>query len=159
MAKKNDTNEAGQINGQLEQNFKNTPESDQGGAGNAAGPAGAPSTEELIAAGAETSRRQLAEVRETLAKGRDEFKAMFPHLAAAIDAWEDSDTAPLAPTALRIVAKVDGFRRAGVAHSKAGVDHPLEAFPSPIQLEQLFSEPNLVVTFISELEKEIDDEK
>lgn len=148
MAKKNDTNEAGQTNGQLDPNFKNTPESDQGGAGNLAGPAGTPSTEELIAAGAETSRRQLAEVREVLAKDRDEFKTMFPNLWAAIVAWEDGDNARRAPTALRIVAKIDGFRRAGVTHSKAGVDHPLDAFPSPVQLEQLFAEPNLVVTFV-----------
>ena len=144
MTKKTDAGDKGQ----LDTNSTDTSKvSDQSGAGNAAGPAGAQTTEELIAAGAEASRRQMAEVRELLTEDRDAFRAAFPNLSAAIDAWEDGDLP--SPTAVRIVSKVEGFRRAGVAHSKAGVDHPLDVFQSPVQLEQLFAEPNLIVSFLT----------
>ncbi|TIY11024.1 MAG: hypothetical protein E5V16_08140 [Mesorhizobium sp.] len=92
----------------------------QGGAGNAAGSA-EPST-------------------------LDEFQAKFPRLSAAIEAWKTSSYET--PVGLRIRSKIDGFRRAGVAHSKAPVEHPLDRWPQPEQLEALFAEPNLVVEVI-----------
>ncbi|RWE51087.1 MAG: hypothetical protein EOS24_33660 [Mesorhizobium sp.] len=89
----------------------------QGGAGNAAGSA-EPST-------------------------LDEFQAKFPRLSAAIEAWKATSYEP--PVGLRIRSKIEGFRRAGVAHSKAPVEHPLDRWPQPEQLEALFSEPNLTI--------------
>lgn len=44
---------------------------------------------------------------------------------------------------IRIIAKVDGFRRAGITHTGVA-EYPLSDF-SEVQLEQLRSEPNLVV--------------
>lgn len=92
----------------------------QGGAGNAAGSAEEPTL--------------------------DEFQARFPRLSAAIEAWKVSSFSP--PVGLRISSKIEGFRRAGVAHSKAPVEHPLDRWPQPEQLEALFAEPNLVVEVI-----------
>lgn len=44
---------------------------------------------------------------------------------------------------IRIIAKVDGFRRAGLTHT--GVqEYPRDSF-TPQQLEQLRTEPNLVI--------------
>ena len=148
MTRKTDAaDDANKAKDQASTNSTHTPgESDQSGAGNTAGPAGAQSTEELMAAGAEASRRQMAEVRERLREDRDAFRATFPKFSAAIDAWEESDMPN--PTALRIISKVNGFRRAGVVHSMDGVDHGLDVFTSPAQLEQLFSDPNLVVSFV-----------
>lgn len=172
MAKRNDDAiQGGQTGGQLDASSTNTAKvSDQGGAGIVAGPAGAQTTDELIQAGAAASRQQMAEVRDFLkaeeGKGsapenlteamrrwdergygpKAEFRDFFPNLTAAIEAWQASGaTEP--PTVLRIVAKVDGFRRSGLTHSKSGAEHPIDAFPSPVQLEQLFAEPNLVVSF------------
>jgi hypothetical protein len=45
---------------------------------------------------------------------------------------------------LRITAKRNGFRRAGIAHSDAPTDHPVSHF-KPAQIEQLKDEPMLVV--------------
>lgn len=45
---------------------------------------------------------------------------------------------------IRITAKRDGFRRAGIAHGKAPTDYPAEAFTAD-QLEQLRSDPMLTV--------------
>lgn len=77
---------------------------------------------------------------------RAEFRAKFPRLTAAIEAWTASSSAP--PKALRVVAKVDGFRRAGMAHPSAATEHPLETFPYPEPLEALFAEPQLTVDFV-----------
>lgn len=108
------------------------PESDdQGGAGNTAGSAGSLTVNASAI---------------WLDGGEAEFRARFPCLSTAIDAWEASG-AP-APTAVRIRSKTDGFRRAGIAHSKAPVEHAMEAFKGPEQLEALFAEPNLVVELI-----------
>lgn len=75
----------------------------------------------------------------------DEWVAKYPRLFAASEAWKAAhpDTRP---SVIRISAKVEGFRRAGMAHSKAPVDHPLGTF-DPDQLEQLLGEPNLKVEF------------
>ena len=47
--------------------------------------------------------------------------------------------------AVRIVARRDGFRRMGMAHSASAVDHPAGTF-SAKQIEALLEEPELVVT-------------
>lgn len=103
------------------------PESDdQGGAGDPAGPAGA-----------DLDHVDFA---------RDEFRAAYPHLSAAFEAWSETNTG--APSALRIAAKRDGFRRAGIAHGKAPVDHPLGVFETPEQMEALFAERMLTVEIV-----------
>lgn len=110
------------------------PESEgQGGAGNAAG-----SAESLT----------LEDLDKRLGTAEDEFRSKFPRLAAAIDAWQAANADGDVPTGVRIRSKVDGFRRAGIAHSKAPVAHAMEAFKGPEQLEALFAEPNLVVELI-----------
>jgi len=45
---------------------------------------------------------------------------------------------------IRITSKIDGFRRAGVAHSATPTDYPNDFF-KPGQLAALEAEPNLVV--------------
>ena len=45
---------------------------------------------------------------------------------------------------IRITSKVEGFRRAGIAHPTKPVDHPAEKF-TPTQIDQLKREPMLVV--------------
>jgi hypothetical protein len=65
------------------------------------------------------------------------------------------DTPPAAPPkaaaktvpGIRVVAKRDGFRRAGYAWSKAGTDMPLKGIPKDV-LKQLRDEPVLTVTDI-----------
>lgn len=46
--------------------------------------------------------------------------------------------------ALRITAKVEGFRRAGMAHPARATDHPAGTF-SPRQVEELMGDAGLVV--------------
>lgn len=58
-------------------------------------------------------------------------------------------------TILRITAKRDGRRRAGIDHPASPVDHPLDVF-SKGQIEQLKSDDLLVV---QELEIDVPDEK
>ncbi|RUW41518.1 hypothetical protein EOA37_09665 [Mesorhizobium sp. M2A.F.Ca.ET.015.02.1.1] len=111
------------------------PESDdQGGAGNGAGSAG--SALDGIDLG---TLRPDAEA---------EFRAKFPRFSAAMEAWQAEHESGEVPTGLRIKAKKDGFRRGGIAHPKSPVDHPVETFTSPEQLEAIFAEPNLVVELI-----------
>lgn len=43
---------------------------------------------------------------------------------------------------LRVKALKDGYRRAGLAHTKAGVDHPAGAL-STDQVAQIAADPNL----------------
>lgn len=50
---------------------------------------------------------------------------------------------------LRITAKRDGFRRAGIAHPAQPTDHPLDSL-SDDQVEALKAEPMLVVEEIEE---------
>lgn len=45
---------------------------------------------------------------------------------------------------IRIVAKREGFRRAGIAHSESATFHPIDRF-TPEQLDQLKAEPMLIV--------------
>ncbi|TIW26164.1 MAG: hypothetical protein E5V63_14810 [Mesorhizobium sp.] len=108
------------------------PESDQGGAGNAAGSAG--------------SADALFEIPADHLDAEAEFRAKFPFLSAAFEAWhvEHEDT----PSGLRIKSKVEGFRRAGMVHTREPAEYPAEAFSGPEQLEALLAEPNLTVELI-----------
>lgn len=80
-----------------------------------------------------------------------EFRERFPMFSAALDAWKADHQDDL-PTGVRIKSSVDGFRRAGIVHSKAPVEHPIEAFTGPDQLEALFAEPALLVELIAGVE-------
>ena len=48
---------------------------------------------------------------------------------------------------IRIAARRDGFRRAGIAHPAASTDYPAERF-TDAQLKQLLDEPQLIVTVL-----------
>ncbi|MGH6887981.1 MAG: HI1506-related protein [Rhizomicrobium sp.] len=48
---------------------------------------------------------------------------------------------------VRIKAHRDGYRRAGVAHTKAGADHAHDTF-TPAQLEALHGDANLSVSYV-----------
>ncbi|RVA07644.1 hypothetical protein EN932_27100 [Mesorhizobium sp. M7A.F.Ca.US.002.01.1.1] len=111
---------------------------DQGGAGETAGSAGSLALDDALDALGGQGGHLDTEA---------EFRAKFPRMSAAIDAWKEQNGDEL-PAGLRIRSKVDGFRRAGIAHSKAPVEHQLGAFKGPEQLEALFAEPNLVVELI-----------
>ena len=67
-------------------------------------------------------------------------------LAAALEKWRSTSSEP--PRAVRVVAKVDGFRRAGMAHPTTPVEHPVENFADPGVLEALFAERQLTVDFV-----------
>ncbi|RRH98083.1 hypothetical protein EH240_20010 [Mesorhizobium tamadayense] len=113
------------------------PESDdQGGAGNTAGSAGS----------AEFDMDAMFPPAADRPDAEAEFRAKFPRLTAAFEAWHAEHGEPV--TGLRIKSKVDGFRRGGMAHSKAPTEHPAEAFAGPEQLEAIFAEPNLTVELI-----------
>ncbi len=73
------------------------------------------------------------------------FAAKFPCLAAALEKWGSISSEP--PKAVRVVAKVDGFRRSGMAHPTTPVEHPVEKFAEPDLLEALFAERQLTVDF------------
>lgn len=75
-----------------------------------------------------------------------ELAARFPLTAAALEAWRATHDSP--PQALRIASKVEGFRRADLAHGTAAVDHPLGDFRLPEQVEALFAEPMLIVELV-----------
>lgn len=111
---------------------------------------GAPSTDELIKAGSITEELQQAQIADLLNATEAEMRSKFPRLAAAIDAWRtrhgDAKVA-----AVRITAKRDGFRRAGMSHTAAPTDHPADRFADPALIEQLLDEPNLVVEFLTEI--------
>jgi hypothetical protein len=60
-------------------------------------------------------------------------------------------------THIRITAAVQGFRRAGIAHPAEPTTYPVSDF-SKEQLEQLQSEPRLVVEFVDAPETDQTDE-
>ena len=53
---------------------------------------------------------------------------------------------------IKVKAKREGFRRAGVSFPKAGKTYPDDFF-SFDQIEQLKAEPNLIVTYLPDLSK------
>lgn len=111
---------------------------DQGGAGDTAGSAGSQALDDALDALAGQGEHLDTEA---------EFRATFPRMSAELDAWKAEHGDEL-PVGLRIRSRIDGFRRAGIAHPKAPVEHQLGAFKGPDQLEALFAEPNLVVELI-----------
>lgn len=151
------------------------PESDeQGGAGNAAGPAQA-AVREILDAGpflldeapgqsplafedgklaidvasivdVDAIGKSLLRDPDFVLPEREEFRQQFPLVTAAFEAYAASHET--SPSGLRITSKIDGFRRAGMAHPKTAVEHPLNPFADPLQIEQLLGEPNLVVELI-----------
>lgn len=48
---------------------------------------------------------------------------------------------------IRIVSKIDGFRRAGIAHTREPKDYRVDAF-TDAQLQALAKEPNLTIVSI-----------
>lgn len=82
--------------------------------------------------------------------GEEEQLRRFPLTMAALRAWAvavgRADLVAAGPV-IRIAAKREGFRRAGLSHPKAPVEHLPEAF-SPEQLEQLLGEPKLRVELV-----------
>jgi hypothetical protein len=59
---------------------------------------------------------------------------------------------------VRVWAKVDGFRRAGIKHSAESVDH-LASEISDTQYEQLAAEPKLVVLVVDKIGDEKPEKK
>lgn len=76
-----------------------------------------------------------------------QFAAKYPKLSAAVEAFRAANP-DRRPTAMRIAAKAEGFRRAGIAHSTTPTDHPVEKFRLPEQAELLLGEPELIVELI-----------
>ncbi|WP_027143149.1 HI1506-related protein [Mesorhizobium sp. WSM3626] len=123
---------------------------DQGGAGDAAGSAGPQHAEFFKNPDESVTIATLDDALDALGGQGEhldteaEFRARFPRMSAELDAWKAENGDQL-PAGLRIRSKLDGFRRAGIAHSKAPVEHQIGAFKGPEQLEALFAEPNLKV--------------
>jgi hypothetical protein len=76
-----------------------------------------------------------------------DFAARYPLTDAALAAWRDANPEGH-PSAVRIASKREGFRRAGMSHTKAPVEHPIEIFTVPEQLEALFAESTLTVEIV-----------
>lgn len=76
----------------------------------------------------------------------DPFRAEFPRLSAAIDAWKATHPDSW-PTIVRIRSRREGFRRCNIAHPKAATDHPANRF-TPDQMERLLAEPVLTVELV-----------
>lgn len=111
------------------------------GTGNAAGPAGA----ELQQA---VNDLDLDRADKVLSALEEEFQAKFPRFFALVDSWQ-AENGRVQPKAVRVVSKVDGFRRGGIGHPKAPTDHPVGAFVGePEIIEAWLSEPNLTVKLI-----------
>jgi hypothetical protein len=115
------------------------PSDDQGGAGNAAGSAGSVVLDDALG---------TLDARGEHLDAEAEFRAKFPCMSAAFDAWKASNADGDVPTGIRVRSKIDDFRRAGIAHCKAPVEHRMEAFKGLEPMEALFAEPNLVVELI-----------
>lgn len=76
-----------------------------------------------------------------------ELDLRYPLLVAARVAFEAKHPDYAGPIALRITAKIDGFRRAGMAHPSGSVDHDPTLFTAD-QVEALFGEPRLVAEIV-----------
>ncbi len=75
----------------------------------------------------------------------EQYRKQYPRLAAMMDDW-NAFGVRRSPV-LRITSKVDGFRRAGISHLKTAVEHDTINL-TPVQIEALLAEPNLVVEVI-----------
>lgn len=79
--------------------------------------------------------------------GQEEAERRFPLVLAALKAWAEgvgsADAVTVGPT-VRIAAKRDGFRRAGMAHPRQPTEYPAERF-TPEQLEALLADAGLKV--------------
>ena len=124
-----------------------TPESEDrgGGGGNAAAPAGEQSSEGNGEAGAGKPKQtgltvDLPSWANKLAA--ENVRNTCPLLVAALEAWgAENETLP---NSLIISSKREGFRRAGIAHTRAEVSHEIGVFTLD-QIEQLLAEPVLKV--------------
>lgn len=75
-----------------------------------------------------------------------EFDALYPLTAAALAAFEAAHGRGAAAT-VRITSARDGFRRAGLIHSRAQRDYPLTDL-SPEQVETFLADPVLTVELV-----------
>lgn len=81
-------------------------------------------------------------------KTEAEIKALFPRLFALLEEASSFVSKP----ALKIISKVEGFRRGGIRHSVAETIHPIDAF-NPVQIEQILNEDTLIVQAIEQPEE------
>ncbi len=73
---------------------------------------------------------------------KDEFKLAYPLTFGFFEAVD-----PAVATAIRVTSKIDGFRRGGMAHSKAG-DRFYPGELTPDQIEAFLAEPMLTVEIV-----------
>lgn len=73
-------------------------------------------------------------------KTEAEVRATFPHLVEFLPKVAELGGQP----AIRIVSKVEGFRRGGRSHGTKAVVHPLSEF-TPVEIERILAEPLLIV--------------
>lgn len=116
-----------------------------------ADPAGAPPATSLGGKPAgeflDASPTYIERVDAMLKAEEAEIRARYPAWAAAIDAWQAAGNEQ-PPTGVRVISRREGFRRAGVAHTCAPAEHPIETFGTPELLEALFGERNLAVELV-----------
>ncbi|WP_337267064.1 hypothetical protein [Oryzifoliimicrobium ureilyticus] len=75
-------------------------------------------------------------------KTEEEFKKLYPLLHALIAGWQS-----LERPVLKVISRVAGFRRGGIAHPTEAVLHDMESM-HPDQVEQILAEPNLVAELV-----------
>lgn len=135
-------------------NSTDTPQSEpqQGGSGDLAAPAGSGDTDASQGReGGGTGPKVDGPAVPRFDVYEAEFRQSWPLFSAAIDAWRVDHAEP--PAGIRVRARVEGFRRAGIAHPAAWVEHPFDGEPAslitgPDVVEQLLAEPRLQVELI-----------
>lgn len=132
-----------------EANSTDEPESEApvGGSGDPAAPAEGAAEAAIRRIEQALAQGDLDKADELLSKVEADFRASYPNFSVAVDAWQAAGHTAQ-PSAVRVVSRIEGFRRANIAHSKAPSEYPLESLKLPEQLEQLLGEPNLVVELI-----------
>ncbi|MCI5075555.1 HI1506-related protein [Oricola sp.] len=104
--------------------------------------------EESSAAAADLIVKVKAEAETVIADAKAAAARIVEEARAGASAPEPVETPPAATTdmkgGVRIRSKIDGFRRAGVAHPKDATEYPAGTF-STEQIKVLKGEPNLVV--------------
>lgn len=98
-------------------------------------------------AGTAAAQRRAAGLSDWLQKARqypteEAFAARFPLTYAAFKAWNGDDK-----PALRVVSKVDGFRRGGRTHATAPAMHNVMDLNFE-QIEQILGEPLLIAELV-----------